>query len=450
VRTAARIALTIVVLLMATVVMPRPGVGSFVPEALAQIIATPTPSNSPTPTQSPTTPYSTPTPYGTPTPPPPDGDGGGKGDGTGNGHNGGTGGNGRDKDRTGAKGGGAKNPHESGNDNKTPKERTKERAGHGKGHGKGQGKGHGKGKVEVPIPTGTFTPAGAFDSEKLVSIANQLHALGMPMSQIMKKVYAPFIIGGRAAFTNTWGAPRYGPGPIVRTHEGQDVFCTYGDPVLASEAGTIDYGNQSLGGRVARLFRADGSYWYYAHLSDWNDNEFPEGSRVEAGDVVGFCGNTGNAIATPSHVHFGWYQGLDGKAKDPMGYLVRWLHEAQRRALGVVYHRQGKLEKANEALTAQRRFGDDFVPHVGDKSAQALLVAALPSTGAFEVARSQVVAAISQNRLEPISKQIATAASPVGVPARGSPEAQLDAILDEIGHGSAQNLSSSSPSQVKH
>jgi hypothetical protein len=50
----------------------------------------------------------------------------------------------------------------------------------------------------------------------------------------------------------------------VRQHEGQDVFCDYGAPVLASEVGIVEFGTDVLGGRVARLFRPDGSHWYYA------------------------------------------------------------------------------------------------------------------------------------------------------------------------------------------
>lgn len=413
-------------LLVATIVLPRPAVHHVVPDAVAQILPTPTlPTllETPKPKVSPT-----PDPKDTPKPPPPppppdDGGGGGGNDGGGGGNDDGGGGGGiggdggnvipPDTDPTETK----KSPHESGNDRKTPRQAKK------------KGAGEGKGKVELPTYTGTFTPQGAYDTEKLIAIANQLRALGMPMSQIMKKVYAPFIIGGKAAWTNTWGAPRYGPGPIVRTHEGQDVFCTYGDPVLATEAGTIEYDNGLLGGRVARLFRPDGSYWYYAHLSDWNNEEYPEGSSVEAGDIVGFCGNTGNAITTPSHVHFGWYQGVEGKAKDPMGYLVRWLHQAERRSLGIVYKRQDKLEKDNQALTAQRRFGDAFVPEVGEK---------LP--GAFKVASTTVTSAVNESVFEAgldavgASEDIASTIRSK-VPAPGSPQAQLDAILKDARRG---------------
>jgi murein DD-endopeptidase MepM/ murein hydrolase activator NlpD len=77
--------------------------------------------------------------------------------------------------------------------------------------------------------------------------------------------------------------------------------------------------------------RPDGAYWYYAHLSRWNTDDFDSGDSVAPGDVIGYCGNTGNAATTPSHVHFGLY-GPDGRAADPMAWLVRWLRAAERSA----------------------------------------------------------------------------------------------------------------------
>ncbi|HZJ51495.1 MAG TPA: M23 family metallopeptidase, partial [Actinomycetota bacterium] len=141
---------------------------------------------------------------------------------------------------------------------------------------------------------------------------------------------APFIIAGPASWTDTWGAPRSGPGSLARRHEGQDVFCRYGDPVLASERGYVEFDEGGLGGKVARLHRTDGSYWYYAHLSAWNTRDFASGDRVVPGDIIGYCGNSGNAIDTSPHVHFGLY-GSDGRAINPMTYLVRWLRATERR-----------------------------------------------------------------------------------------------------------------------
>ncbi|MDP9242076.1 MAG: M23 family metallopeptidase [Actinomycetota bacterium] len=163
----------------------------------------------------------------------------------------------------------------------------------------------------------------------LVAAAQRMQAQGWSAARIDHQIYGPFILAGAASWVDTWHALRYGPGSIVRFHEGQDVFCKYGTPVLATQDGTIEFGDDSLGGHVARLHRSDGSYFYYAHLSGWNTKQFSSGDHVQAGDVIGFCGNSGDASGGAPHVHFGWY-GADGNAIDPMRMLIGWLHAAEK------------------------------------------------------------------------------------------------------------------------
>ena len=140
--------------------------------------------------------------------------------------------------------------------------------------------------------------------------------------------FAPFIVGGRAEFWDSWGEVRHAEAGL-RPHLGQDVFCDYGAPVLASEDGVVEFAVDSSGGRIARLHRGDGSYWYYAHLAS-----FPKGvvsgGTVSVGDVIGYCGTSGNAAGSRPHVHFGWY--LNGMAMNPMGSLISWLRTAEREA----------------------------------------------------------------------------------------------------------------------
>jgi murein DD-endopeptidase MepM/ murein hydrolase activator NlpD len=107
------------------------------------------------------------------------------------------------------------------------------------------------------------------------------------------------------------------------------VFCDYGAPVLASEHGRVSYGSDATGGLVARVHRSDGSYWYYAHLSSFS-NSVSAGEAVAPGDVIGYCGNSGNAVGSPPHVHFGFYSG--GVATNPMGALIQWLRTAEKEA----------------------------------------------------------------------------------------------------------------------
>lgn len=201
-----------------------------------------------------------------------------------------------------------------------------------------------------------------YTTDALTGIAAQLAGLGTPRKKIMRRAWAPFIIAGRASWSNTWGAPRFGPGPKqVRRHEGQDVFCTQGDPVLASEDGRVEFGGGGLGGRVARLYRGDGSYWYYAHLSRWNQRQFASGDRVRRGDVIGYCGASGNAAGTSPHVHFGWYAGA---AIDPHEKLVSWLREAERRARSFLAGVQGHRVANIGSYTTRRLFGDAFLPQL--------------------------------------------------------------------------------------
>jgi hypothetical protein len=240
---------------------------------------------------------------------------------------------------------------------------------------------------------------GSFNTEKLLATASRLRSLGMSEDEVASKVFAPFIIGGYATWIDTWGAPRYGPGPIVRTHEGQDVFCDMGTPLLASEDGTIEFDEGGLGGKVARLHRADGSYWYYAHLSDWNTDELSSGDHVSAGDVIGYCGNTGNALTTPAHVHFGWYQ-PNGEAKNPMRMLVFWLRQAQLRGLGLEARTVSKRVKIADRLTFARQFGDAFAPDRSelDVSGGSLWASgSSPATGAFALAESALTEALARN-----------------------------------------------------
>jgi murein DD-endopeptidase MepM/ murein hydrolase activator NlpD len=60
---------------------------------------------------------------------------------------------------------------------------------------------------------------------------------------------------------------------------------------------------------------------YYAHL---NEQWVEPGDFVTAGEPLGAVGNTGNAITTPPHLHFGVYvrqPGMRGGARDPAEFL---------------------------------------------------------------------------------------------------------------------------------
>ena len=419
-RNKARLALILVTALVAAMVIPRSTTERAF-AALAQITPTLIPDilDSPTPTVDPNDPG-----------------GGGGGGGTGGG-GGGTGGGGTGGGGTGGGGGG-----DSKGDGKNDKK------GDGKDGNRGGAGGDGKKKkkknkdeTDVPGSIANRIP-GAFDTTELVAVAARLRSLGMSQSEVIRRVYPPFIIAGPASWIDTWHAPRYGPAPgQVRVHEGQDVFCDYGDPILAPVNGYVDFSNGGLGGITARVHDpSSGRYWYMTHLSDLNTDEFSTGDNVQAGDVVGYCGNTGNAASTPPHVHFGWYAEGGTDPRNPMRHLVDWLREAEQRVLGVVTKTTEKNIKNQPTLTAERMFGDGFMPDLSVlriESESLWASGSDPASGAFALAESALQAALAggtdteQGAAQDVDYYLGAGRS---MPALFDPDSGLAQLLEEADH----------------
>lgn len=127
------------------------------------------------------------------------------------------------------------------------------------------------------------------------------------------------VFGTSANFSSDYGAPRAGTG----WHQGNDIFAPIGVPVLAVADGVLSkVGVNTLGGN--RLWLTDdlGNAYYYAHLSGYAAH-VKDGVRVRGGEIIGFVGNTGQAITTPPHLHFEIHPG-DGPSVDPYPYLLAW------------------------------------------------------------------------------------------------------------------------------
>ena len=101
------------------------------------------------------------------------------------------------------------------------------------------------------------------------------------------------------------------------------MFAPTGTPLLAVADGTLSrVGINNLGGNRLWLTDEAGNEFYYAHLSAYAPAAV-SGARVRAGQVIGFVGNTGQAITTPPHLHFEVHpQG--GDSVNPYPYLVAW------------------------------------------------------------------------------------------------------------------------------
>jgi murein DD-endopeptidase MepM/ murein hydrolase activator NlpD len=104
-----------------------------------------------------------------------------------------------------------------------------------------------------------------------------------------------------------------------RQHHGIDIFAPRETPVVAAADGFVTFvGTSELGGNVVWVWdAARGQSHYYAHMAR---QAVTAGSRIEAGDVLGYVGNTGNAKNTPPHLHFGIYSRGEGPV-DPLPFV---------------------------------------------------------------------------------------------------------------------------------
>ena len=113
-----------------------------------------------------------------------------------------------------------------------------------------------------------------------------------------------FPVGDPHTFGDSFGAARMIGTTYAHAHQGTDILAPDGTPLLAAERGIItQVGSDVLGGTKLWVKGESGTYYYYAHLSAFAEG-IASGKLVEAGDVIGFVGTTGNARGGPAHLHF--------------------------------------------------------------------------------------------------------------------------------------------------
>lgn len=166
-----------------------------------------------------------------------------------------------------------------------------------------------------PVMTAS-PPSGALSSAPDLEPLAHGAALALPIAGI-----------SRAALVDSWGDPRENG---LRAHHGVDIMAPQMTPVRAATTGTIEKLFESKAGGTTIYLRTAQRDWtlYYAHLAGYAPG-LHEGQAVQAGDVIGYVGDTGDAGAGNYHLHFGltrttpdqhWYQGED---VDPFPYLAR-------------------------------------------------------------------------------------------------------------------------------
>lgn len=145
----------------------------------------------------------------------------------------------------------------------------------------------------VSSPSSPSSPTRTAPSEPVVSA---------PVGGIICPVQGP------VAFTDTWGAARSGG----RAHKGVDMLSPRGTPTVAPVSGTVTHRGNGIGGLSWHLNGDNGNYYYGTHLSAYANQG---AGHVEAGTVIGYVGDTGNARGTP-HLHFEIHPG-GGAAVNP-------------------------------------------------------------------------------------------------------------------------------------
>ena len=256
----------------------------------------------------------------------------------------------------------------------------------GKPGGGGPRGGKGDDATDTPEPQPFFL-GGPQNTSRVIKIVSQLEPYGISQQQAMLEVAGPFPIAGLAWWTDDWHACRDG---CTRFHLGLDIFAEMGTPLVATADGVV---TQKLVGDLSgislEIEDASGIQYFYAHLSAYEE-PINVGDQVTMGQVIGYVGNTGNAIYTPPHVHFEFQPG--GVPAPPKPWVDQWLEIAERRALQLVLEITGEPPVTVEQLDTfrlTRSFDLAGAAGAADAtSAQLLLLAGLqPAASSLEMAR---------------------------------------------------------------
>ncbi len=144
---------------------------------------------------------------------------------------------------------------------------------------------------------------------------------------VLRRIHLP--VEGSFSYSDDFHDPRSGG----RLHQGNDLMTSKHRPLLAAADArvrriTIDDGANE--GNMLALRDAEGWEYWYLHINNdtpgTDDGANPleyafapgieVGTRVKAGQVIAFAGDSGNAEGTSSHLHFEIHQ-PDGTAVSP-------------------------------------------------------------------------------------------------------------------------------------
>jgi hypothetical protein len=141
-----------------------------------------------------------------------------------------------------------------------------------------------------------------------------------------------FPVAGTVSYIDDFGQARPGG-----AHQGNDLMATKKTPVVAVEPGKVKFWTTSAAaGCMLYLYGDSGTTYMYIHLNNdltmKNDNRgtcvpgvsyargLKDGAKVQAGQLIGYVGDSGDANGVASHLHFEVHPG-NGAAVSPYAYL---------------------------------------------------------------------------------------------------------------------------------
>jgi hypothetical protein len=160
------------------------------------------------------------------------------------------------------------------------------------------------------------------------------HVVVAPPGKVPAQIVFPVI--GPVQYTNDYGDSRPQGG-----HQGNDIMAPKRSIVVAAESGKVKLWTTSArAGCMMYLYGESGTTYLYVHLNNdltkGNDNRgkcvpgvaytpgLKDGAKVDAGEPVGYLGDSGDANGGAPHLHFELHPN-DGAATNPFPHLNRAL-----------------------------------------------------------------------------------------------------------------------------
>jgi murein DD-endopeptidase MepM/ murein hydrolase activator NlpD len=146
------------------------------------------------------------------------------------------------------------------------------------------------------------------------------HSLEEAISSIQnsteKWAHYPSIMPAKGYISSYFGKRSHPIYHVSQYHNGIDISCAKGDPIVSPAEGRVVAVKQQIGyGLTVAIDHGYGILTRYAHLSQ---SKVKVGQKVVRGELIAMVGQSG--ITTGPNLHYEVY--LDGEARDPMNFIL--------------------------------------------------------------------------------------------------------------------------------